>query len=198
MDGYRPCHPERKLPECSYDLRHDLPFLIESVLQVFPLHRPDKHGRSVRTFHFDGSIGIDCRNPSYLAIIVGSVRIVSHKHDLRPDLQREHIVCRICVFREISLDISLELAEFTRKFFELHGVETVSLGVVCSQSDCLTIILIRVQTRIKCPQDTFRNSVLTHSIEDFQKLSILLTMYLLKFNGDVIQLLQCLGMEEIR
>ena len=108
------------------------------------------------------------------------------------------MVCRICIFREIPIDISLELAEFTRKFFELHGVETVSLGVVCSQSYGLAIILIRVQTRIKCPQDTFRNSVLTHGIEDFQKLSILLTMHLLKLDGDVIQLLQCLGMEEIR
>ena len=111
MYRYGPCQSKRVLLEYALDLGlHLLRLLVYHITAVFPfqwLH--------CDLFIITGTLHQDIffeeiRHDSDLAIEISMFRrrVILDEHDLCADLEIQTQLCRICIFREITADLSIE------------------------------------------------------------------------------------------
>ena len=111
MYGYRPCKPQRILPEDTKDFRfHFLGLLVYDISAILPFKRLHCNLLLISWTLYQYIFLIEVRNDSDPSVEIPSFRrrIILDEHDLCSDLQFQAGISRIGIFRKHSLHDSIE------------------------------------------------------------------------------------------
>ena len=199
MDGHGPCDPQRNLTEFADHIRQNIRGrVVDRVLDVFPVNRLYINGLSFEVLDGHNPFRRDVRYHSDLSIIEPAFAVVSYEHDFCPFLEGEELFGRVAVCGELAVDHGLECHRLSRKFCQFRAVDMVRLCIMSRQSDDIFAVFRCADAGIQAAEDVMGDPVFTYCVEDADEFRVLLAMDLLELDGDVVELLQSLRMEEIR